>query len=105
MILTVLITPLQIKKKITNQANIAYSIKEGIEPPKLKEWDEVFYNARSVQVVGDTEVVVSTIEKMKSVCNYDFEVGKSVLVSVDLYPWFMEGGKGISAKILGLVKS
>jgi len=105
MILTVLITPLQIKKNVSNQTNIDYSIKEGKEPPTLKEWDEVIYNSKSIQIVGDVEVAVSTIEKMKSVCNYDFEVGKSVLVTVDLYPWFMEGGKGISAKILGVVKS
>lgn len=104
MILTTSIIPLKFDKNLNNQSNIDYAIKEGKEPPKKKFWDEITYNSQSMELVGETEVQVSSIEKMKSTCNHDFEAGKAVLVNVKLFPWFMDGKKGISVNIVSVVK-
>lgn len=105
MILTTSIIPLKFEPNLDNQSNIDYALKEGKEPPKKKFWDEVTYNAQSIEHVGDTEVKVSSIEKMKSSCQHNFEIGKPALVDVKLFPWFMDGKKGISATIMSVAKS
>jgi len=105
MILKTSITPLKFERNLDNQSNIDYAIKEGKEPPKKKFWDEITYNSLSIEMVGDSEIQVSTIEKMKSTCSYDFEVGKPFLVDVKLFPWFMDGKKGISATIISVSNS
>jgi len=104
MILNTTITPLQFNQGLDNQFNIDFAIKEGKKPPEKKWWDEIVYNAQSTELVGEIEVMVSSIEKMKSTCGHVFEIGKPVLVSVSLLPWAMDGKKGISCNILNVIK-
>jgi len=104
MILTVLITPLELNKNLDNQSKIDYAIKEGKEPPKKKVWDEIRYQSKSMETVGGLELEVSSIEKMKSTCEFDFTMGKAYLVQVNLFAWSMNGKSGISSTIVSVVK-
>jgi len=68
--------------------------------PKLVNYHEVWFNAKSIEMCGDTEVELSAIEKIK--CHVgELELGKPAKVTIDFGSYSMNGQHGLTTKICG----
>ena len=68
--------------------------------PKYQEFHVIQFNAVSTEKVGDTEVEISTIEKIKCYAG-ELEVGKPAKVTIDFGSYSMNGNHGLTTKITG----
>jgi len=69
--------------------------------PKRQEYHVIEFQSKSMQKVGETEIEVSSIEKMKCFAGA-LEIGKPAKVVIDCNAFQMDGKAGVSFKIVGL---
>jgi len=68
--------------------------------PKLSHYHVVQFNSKSTEMVGETEVEVSSVEKIKCYSG-ELEVGKPAKVTIDFGSYIMNGKHGLTTKIVG----
>lgn len=68
--------------------------------PKPSYYYVVQFNSKSTEMVGQTEVEVSSIEKIKCYSG-ELEVGKPAKVTIDFGSYIIDGKHGLTTKIVG----
>jgi len=68
--------------------------------PKLSHFHNITFNAQSTEMVGDQEVQISTLEKIKCYAG-ELETGKPAKVTIEFGSYAMNGKHGLTTKIVG----